>query len=124
MEGEIIVDGRRRRSWPLELKRQIVEESYGPHSSVCDVARMHDLDPAQIYQWRKLLRREEPSGFEGFVSVAPGPEGCAVGTSTSSGVSADGGRIEVRLCNGRQLNVPMSIEAGQLGRIVQVLERA
>ena len=49
MDCEIIVEGKRRRVWSEALKRQIVEESVAPGMTVAQVARAHDLDPAQVY---------------------------------------------------------------------------
>jgi len=44
LDVEVIVDGKRRRGWPLDLKRRIVEESCDPDVSVCDVARRYAFD--------------------------------------------------------------------------------
>ena len=44
-----------RRSWPLEEKRRIVEEAFGPGMSVADVARRHGLNSNQVFNWRKVF---------------------------------------------------------------------
>ncbi len=44
-----------RRSWPLEEKRRIVEEAFGPGMSVADVARRHGLNSNQVFNWRKVI---------------------------------------------------------------------
>jgi transposase len=58
LEGMVVVEGRRRRVWSEDVKRRIVEESCDPDVTVCEVARRHDLEPAQLYSSRRLFRRE------------------------------------------------------------------
>src|SRR5271154_6749925 len=48
--------GRRNRSWPEALKREIVAASYAPGSSVSMVARDYDVNANQVFSWRKLYR--------------------------------------------------------------------
>ncbi len=67
--GEIIIDGKRKRTWPRDLKRQIVEESCAPGVSVCEVARRYDLEPSQLFHWRKRFRDCSPSASEGHLRV-------------------------------------------------------
>src|SRR5487761_647106 len=47
---------RRHRSWPEALKREIVEASFAPGSSVSVVARRYDVNANQVFGWRKLYR--------------------------------------------------------------------
>lgn len=44
---------RRRRSWPLEEKRRIVDESLEDGASIAEVARRHDLNTNQLFTWRR-----------------------------------------------------------------------
>lgn len=121
MEAEIVVEGRRRRQWPKELKLQIVEESYARDVSVCDVARRYDLDPAQLYSWRKAFREGCSSGAA-FVPVAVS-ESCA---------AAIGDRVveprplpdclEVMLRNGRRVSAPLHVDPALLCRFVAALD--
>ena len=46
-----------RRSWPDEVKIQIVLESLEPGARVCDVARRHGMTPQQLSTWRGLARK-------------------------------------------------------------------
>ena len=48
--------GRRNRSWPEALKREIVAASYAPGSSVSMVARHYDVNANQVFGWRKRYR--------------------------------------------------------------------
>ena len=49
--------GRRNRSWPEALKREIVAASFAPGSSVSKVARQYDVNANQVFGWRKPLKR-------------------------------------------------------------------
>lgn len=114
MDGQIIVDGKRRRNWPVELKRQIVAESYDPDISVCDVAGRHGVDPAQIYQWRRALRAQEPRFVPVDVSYPEVPAHLDHRGSAA--------RIELVLSNGRRLFVPLDVDPHQLARLVKALD--
>jgi transposase-like protein len=50
--------GRRNRSWPEALKREIVAASFAPASSVSMVARQYDVNANQVFNWRKRYRDE------------------------------------------------------------------
>lgn len=49
-------DGVRRRRWSIEDKRAIVELSLDPDCSITEIATSFDLQPNQIYAWRRELR--------------------------------------------------------------------
>src|SRR3954454_14043816 len=61
--------GRRHRSWPEALKREIVAASLQPGSSVSMVARQYDVNANQVFSWRKRYR-DEPS----LPRISPGPQ--------------------------------------------------
>ena len=44
---------RKRRSWTLEDKRRIVDESLVDGASLAEVARRHDLNANQLFTWRR-----------------------------------------------------------------------
>src|SRR5882724_7677185 len=50
--------GRRNRSWPEALKREIVAASLAAGSSVSKVARHYDVNANQVFGWRKRYRDE------------------------------------------------------------------
>jgi len=50
------VGRRRNRSWPDELKREIVAASLEPGASVADVARRYGVNDNQLFSWRKRYR--------------------------------------------------------------------
>jgi transposase len=50
------------RQWTKAQKRQIVAETLVPGASVSVVARRHDVNANQLFQWRRQHRREEKTG--------------------------------------------------------------
>lgn len=64
----------RRRVWTDEQKRMLVAAACEPGASVAEIARRADLQPSQLYRWRRDLA--EPAATTGFLAltVSPGPE--------------------------------------------------
>src|ERR687885_792959 len=90
----------RRRRWPEALKRQIVAETLEPGSSVSIVARRHDVNANQLFQWRRRMLAKSPAlGAGSLLPVEIVPEQ-GRGRSTESG-----GSIEVEFDNGTRLRV-------------------
>ena len=54
--GTSLRERRRHRSWPEDLKREIVAASLAPGSSVSLVARRYDVNANQVFAWRKRYR--------------------------------------------------------------------
>ena len=48
---------RRRKRWPQQVKRRIVEETLKPGASVAGVARANDVNANQVHAWRRLYER-------------------------------------------------------------------
>ena len=48
-----------KRFWSKQEKRQIVEETLEPGASVSVVARSHNVNANQVFQWRKRYRERE-----------------------------------------------------------------
>ena len=44
----------RRRRFSVEQKLSILAEASAPGANLSDVARRHDLVPAQVFKWRRL----------------------------------------------------------------------
>ena len=63
------LSGNRRRRWPEGLKRQIVAETLEPGSSVSIVARRHDVNANQLFQWRRQLRVKSPASGGALLPV-------------------------------------------------------
>jgi transposase len=50
-------DGRTRRSWSKQQRREIVEETLKPGASVAEIARAHDVNANQLFKWRRLYQQ-------------------------------------------------------------------
>ena len=74
--GLVDTKGPRRRNWPEALKRRIVAETQEPGASVSVVARRHDVNANQLFQWRRELLPKEPadSALMVPVEIVPEPE--------------------------------------------------
>ena len=121
MSGTIIVS-ERRRTWPDKLKLKMLAEAEAPGESVCSVARRYEIDPAQMYQWRKKFRGRaaEP------VTLLP-VEMTAAAVSSPPPTSAppakgEDHRLEVACKSGHHLFVSLSIDPKRLARLVAALE--
>jgi len=115
--------GRRRRSWPEALKREIVAASLEPGASASLVARRYDVNTNQLFIWRRRYLDEDQD-----VSGASGP-GLLPVTITdeqapqplaSSPVCE---KVEVELPNGYRLRIDPSLDGKALRRLLDVLER-
>jgi transposase len=115
--------GRRNRSWPEALKREIVAASYAPGSSVSMVARHYDVNANQVFGWRKRSRDEPgapavPSAPQ-LVPVMITAEQAAVATQPPT-IAAT---IEIDLAGKYRVRVNSGVDAQALRRVLDVLER-
>jgi transposase len=68
---QVITRPERRRKWSDDQKREIVAESLSSGASASAVARKHDVNPGQLFTWRRQLLAG------GLDSAAPSPAGFA-----------------------------------------------
>ena len=54
---KVISSIQRRRRWSAEEKRAIVEEAEQPGMSISAAARKYDINPNQLFNWRRLMRQ-------------------------------------------------------------------
>lgn len=108
-----------RRTWPDEVKAQIVAESFEPGVKVSAVARRHGLMPQHLTAWRRLAREGRlvlpAAGEESFAQLVVG-DPCLGGHADRGGYAA----ISIET-DGIILRVPADISAARLGDIVRVL---
>ncbi|WP_211472335.1 IS66-like element accessory protein TnpA [Collimonas humicola] len=104
------IAGRRYRSHSLDFKRQVVEESYLPDTSVARVARGNGINANQLFGWRKMFRDQElavvPPDDTTFLPVevqTPGVIPPPYASSTTPAVANDrpAGRIDVTVGKAR-----------------------
>jgi transposase len=109
------LSGNRRRRWPEALKRQIVAETLEPGSSVSIVARRHDVNANQLFQWRRQLLAKSPASGGALLPVEIVPE---QGRSRSA---ESGGSIEIEFDNGARLRVRGAVAPEMLRRVIDLL---
>jgi transposase-like protein len=115
--------GRRNRSWPEALKREIVAASFAPGSSVSVVARQYDVNANQVFGWRKRYREEPRAPAVRSapqlipVMVTAEPDAVAPQPSTVAAT------IEIDVAGKYRVRISGGVEAHALRRVLDVLER-
>ena len=110
-----VISSNRRRRWPEALKRQIVAETLEPGSSVSIVARRHDVNANQLFQWRRQLLAKSPASGGTLLPVEIVPE-------QDRGFRAEsGGSIEIEFGNGARLRVRGAVAPEMLRRVIDLL---
>ena len=111
------LNGRRNRSWPEALKREIVAASFAPGSSVSIVARRYDVNANQVFAWRKRYRGQISAAPVQLVPVTVTPD-----RAQEPRVSP-GDVIEIELAGGCRVRVGSGVKASALRLVLDVLER-
>jgi transposase len=111
---------RRRRSWPLEEKRRIVDESLKDGASIAEVARRYDLNTNQLFTWRRQFG-VEPTAPQDLPPILP----VTIAPDTVADYSAPGstGQMEIVLAEGDRIIVWADVETAALSRVVKALRR-
>lgn len=111
---------RRRRSWPLEEKRRIVDESLEDGASIAEVARRHDLNTNQLFTWRRQFGVEAtaPQELAPILPVTITPD-----TTTECSFPGPTGQMEIVLAEGDRILVWSDVETAALSRVVKALRR-
>jgi transposase len=110
------ISSNRRRRWPEALKRQIVAETLEPGLSVLIVARRHDRNANQLFQWRRRILAKSPALGEGAllpVEIVPERGGDRSAES--------GGSIEIEFGNGARLRVGGAVAPEMLRQVIDLL---
>jgi transposase len=115
--------GRRNRSWPEPLKREIVAASFAPGSSVSMVARQYDVNANQVFSWRKRYREasDQPSGRSA-------PQLIPVVVTADRDAAAEQPpavpeNIEIDVAGKYRVRVGCGFDGPALRRLLDVLER-
>jgi transposase len=65
----VITGVERRRTWTDDRKLELIEATMEPGANVAEIARAADIQPAQLYRWRKELLDPDPEPESGFIPV-------------------------------------------------------
>ena len=116
-DEDAVLPRRRRRSWSLEEKRRIVDESLEDGSSIAGVARRHDLNANQLFAWRRQFGVEQaaPNEFPPILPVTIAPVEYADRGSS--------GQMEIVLAGGDRILVWADVETAALSRVLEALAR-
>ena len=109
---------RKRRSWSVEEKRRIVDESLVEGASIAEIARRHDLNANQLFTWRRQSGAEpaEPRGLASIMPVTIAPDAAAEDSPSGST-----GQIEIVLSGGDRIIVWADVETAALARVLKAL---
>ncbi|HZD91874.1 MAG TPA: transposase [Pseudolabrys sp.] len=116
---EVIEGPSGRRSWPDDVKAQIVRESLEPEARVSEVARRHRISPQQLTLWRRAAR-------EGRLSAFSGAEKAEAAAFVPLAITAEPGsvtreRIVIEM-NGITVSLPAETAAKRIAEIVLALD--
>jgi transposase len=111
--------GRRRRSWSLDEKRRIVDESLEDGASLAEVARRHDLNANQLFTWCRQfgVKAAEPKDVAPILPVT-----IALEAAEDSGPGLSG-QMEIVLAEGDRILVWSDVETAALTRVLKALSR-
>ena len=131
MAGIEIFQGRARRRWTEEAKRQLVAETFAPGATVHGLARRHGVSTSQLFTWRKQFRGELgfpiPAPAEpafAAVALAP-PDGSlpVAGAATASSAVVSSGLIEIELPQGERVRIAGVVDPATVKAALQALVR-
>jgi transposase len=71
---EVLTGPERRRRWSADEKLAMVRETFEPGKTVSMVARLHGINPNQLFQWRKLHQDGSLSAVRAGEEVVPASE--------------------------------------------------
>ena len=118
----------RRRSWHPQQKMAIVQESCSPGAVPTQVARRYGISTGLLYTWRKQLLTAATDGFircdivaEPAAVALPAPD--VRPSALPAPDRPPSGTIEVELPGGTRLRLGSDVDAGALGRVLDVLRR-
>ena len=115
------IKGHKRRSWTIEEKRRIIEESLEPGASIAKVARRYNMNANQLCTWRRLYG-VQPATMQALASILPVTVEPEV-QSTVTDVSTTTSQIEIVLTEGDRIIVWSDVEMTALSRVLKTLSQ-
>ena len=119
-DGAGAARGRRRRSWCLDEKRRIVDESLEDGASLAEVARRHDLNANQLFTWRRQfgVEPDEPRDLAPILPVTIASDITAEDSDPGSI-----GQMEIVLADGDRILVWSDVDTAALMKVLKALSR-
>ena len=115
------IKGHKRRSWTIEEKRRIIEESLEPGASIAKVARRYNMNANQLCTWRRLYG-VQPATMQALASILPVTVEPEV-QSTVTDVSTTTSQIEIVLTEGDRIIVWSDVEMAALSRVLKTVSQ-
>lgn len=117
-----MVRGERRDSMKESFWREMVRGQSGSGMSVRAWCRRHALTEPAFYWWRRRLAgRNAENPAAAFVPVRVTDDGVAAGVAATDARSAEAGRIEIVLANGRRVHLIGPVDRQALADVLAVL---
>jgi transposase len=111
---EVITSVQRRRYWSAEQKKALVEEAEQVGNSISSVARKYEVNPNQLFRWRRLMQ-------EGAL-VAAGADDQVVPLSEAKELKAEIRELQ-RLLGKKTMEVEILKDALRIAREKKLLSR-
>jgi transposase len=111
---EVVTSVQRRRRFTAEQKRAIIEEAEQPGMSMSIVARKYEINPSQVFKWRRLMQ-------EGAL-VAAGAEDQVVPLSEVKELKAEIRELQ-RLLGKKTMEVEILKDAIRIAREKKLISR-
>jgi transposase len=117
----------------IEEKLRIVQETRARGASVAAVARRHNINPNQVFAWRRLCRqgllvpqaaKSEAKMLPVKVStptVLPSERAAPTMARPTAGTKRSARRIEIRLRNGHRIVLCGRVDSDALSRVIDLL---
>jgi transposase len=106
----------KRRQWSEAFKRQIVAETLEPGASVSIVARRHDVNANQLFEWRREMAPKQPPAAETMLPVAIAPE-----AGEPRARARRSGTIEITFSGGARMCVRGEVSPETLRQVIELL---
>lgn len=114
---------KRRRSWRVEAKRKIAQESFEGNASVAQLGQKYAVNANQIFHWRKQYR-EGRLGANGSSTLLPVTVSKEIVVQAASPPSPPGesatGTLQIELAKGK-LRIAGSVDLGVLRAVLECL---
>jgi transposase len=116
------VRARRRKSYTLEEKRQLVAESNEPGASVSVVARRHDINANLLFTWRRQLHAPGPVASPLDLIPVDVVESASGAVPTVPEETERRGMMEIILVGGARVRVDATVREAALRRVLSAMK--